>query len=215
MMSPPVGLYEKARLKRAFFIEAVMERQSILILLEKYTPTGKKQNECRDKMISFIEGNPHCFQSLHPPKQGNEIEIEMGHITGSAWVLSPDKKSVLLTHHRKLNKWLQLGGHSDGESNVLLTALREAKEESGIVEINPLSHSIFDIDIHTFPKKKNVEAHLHYDIRFCLQAMTSSFSVSEESHSLRWVPLQKIGLENFEESIVRMAEKTNLFLEKI
>ena len=186
----------------------MLQNQDILKKLYNYTSDQTGQMVFKNKLISFIQGNPHCFESVHPPKKGQESNDEIGHITGSAWVLSPDKQSVLLTHHKKLNKWLQLGGHSDGEPNVLMTALREAKEESGIEEIKPFTEEIFDLDVHIFPQKKNIAAHLHYDIRFCFIAEHLNFNVSEESHDLKWVRLLEITKDQFEPSIYRMAQKS-------
>lgn len=188
-----------------------MNHQDTLELLDQYQSKDPAQIEFKQKFSSFISGNPSCYESSHPPIQGKEKASEVGHITGSAWVLSPDRKSVLLTHHKKLNKWLQLGGHSDGESNVILTSLREAIEESGIEKITPLSSDIFDLDIHIFPKKKEIGAHLHYDIRFCLVAESTDFTISEESHSLKWIPIADINEESYEESIVRMAQKSKKY----
>ena len=203
--------------KKSFIISLghrLMKRQKLLKLLDTYQAKDHQQALYKNKITSFVNGNSHCFDSHHPPAQGKEPQEEIGHITGSAWVLSPDKKAILLTHHKKLNKWLQLGGHSDGESDVIRTAMREAQEESGIQEIQTLSHDIFDVDIHIFPKKKNIAAHLHYDIRFCFQAKSFDFIISEESHNLKWIPLKEITKNHFEESIVRMALKTEDFLNR-
>ncbi len=70
-----------------------------------------------------------------------------GHFTGSAWIVSPDRSSILMTHHKKLGKWIKLGGHADGENDLLKVALREAKEESGIQQFKVLSEEIFYLDI--------------------------------------------------------------------
>ena len=135
-------------------------------------------------MIDFIEHNPDCFERTN---------LE-GHVNGSAWVLSPDEQKVLLTHHKKLNRWLQLGGHSDGDPNTWNVALREATEESGIQGIEFVIKEIFDIDIHTIPEnpKKNEPEHKHYDVRFLLKAPTEDFIVSEESNSLKWVDKKEL-----------------------
>lgn len=97
-------------------------------------------------------------------------------MTGSAWLLNPDGTKVLLTHHKKLNRWLQFGGHSDGESNTWNVALREVTEESGIQNIQFVSSDIFDVDIHTIPEnsKKNEPEHKHYDIRFFIKSPNRS-----------------------------------------
>jgi 8-oxo-dGTP pyrophosphatase MutT (NUDIX family) len=114
----------------------------------------------------------------------------------------------LLTHHKKLNRWLQLGGHADGCSDVLAVALREVAEESGITSVEAWSPDIFDIDIHLIPERHGVKAHHHYDVRFALRVLgEESYVVSEESHDLAWIEIATI--ENFtdEHSILRMARK--------
>tara|TARA_B110000003_G_scaffold276080_1_gene320796 strand:+ start:72 stop:605 length:534 start_codon:yes stop_codon:yes gene_type:complete len=133
-----------------------------------------------------------------------------GHFTGSAWVLSPFKDHVLMTHHRKLGMWLQLGGHSNGENDLFKVALREAKEESGIQEIIGLSKNIFDLDIHTIPQQIDQPSHKHYDIRFLFEAdpLETEIIISEESHDVGWIPLNKVLTFNSEMSIKRMVYKT-------
>ena len=95
---------------------------------------------------------------------------------------------MLLTLHRKLKRWMQTGGHADGDPQPLRVAIREAEEESGIVGISPVSCDIFDIDIHLIPANpaKNEPAHYHYDIRYLLQAPHENFIISEESDALGW-----------------------------
>ena len=180
----------------------------LIDMLYSYEPWDDQEAQVRDRFFKFVNGNPNCFESTHPPRRGEEAEEDMGHITGSAWVLDSDRKSVLLTHHKKLNKWLQLGGHSDGESNVIKTALREAIEESGIQKIRLVSEDIFDIDVHEFPQKKGALAHLHYDVRFCFIAEHENFVISDESNNLSWVPVEEIHAGDFEKSLKRMASKS-------
>jgi 8-oxo-dGTP pyrophosphatase MutT (NUDIX family) len=108
------------------------------------------------------------------------------HFTASVWLISPDGNEALLTHHRKLNRWLQLGGHCDGNSDVLASALREAREESGIEDIQPIGNEIFDLDKHFIPSRTTEPEHFHYDIRFLVRAATKEFLVSDESNHLKW-----------------------------
>ncbi|MGJ8634551.1 MAG: NUDIX hydrolase [Luteolibacter sp.] len=131
-----------------------------------------------------------------------------GHITGSAWVVSEDGSEVLLTHHRKLGCWLQLGGHADGESDVFAVALKEAEEESGLKSFRAVGEGIFDLDIHPIPARKNEPEHLHYDIRYVLRAEGShDYVVSDESHDLRWVKPEEVKHLTTEPSMMRMVEK--------
>jgi 8-oxo-dGTP pyrophosphatase MutT (NUDIX family) len=115
---------------------------------------------------------------------------------------------VLLTHHRKLDRWLQLGGHADGDGDVLGVAMKEAEEESGLTDFSHVGHGIFDIDIHLIPERKGEPAHFHYDVRYVLRANGClDFTVSEESHDLRWVKLDGVKTLTSEPSMMRMVAK--------
>ena len=109
-----------------------------------------------------------------------------GHFTSSAWLVAGDGRRVLLTHHRKLDRWLQLGGHADGERDFARVALTEAEEESGLQGLT-VEPAIFDLDRHWIPEHKGVPAHWHYDVRFVVHAGDDeTFVVSDESHDLAW-----------------------------
>lgn len=175
-----------------------MHRDKLLNLLNQYQTSDSHEKQMQQRMIQFVNENPDCFKR----------ELLIGHITGSAWVVDASRRFVLLTHHRKLNKWLQPGGHCDGNPDVLNVALKEAIEETGIEVIKPVSEAIFDVDIHQIPERKGVPAHLHYDVRFLLEADKNiDFVVSDESHDLAWVEISKVRELNDEESIVRMLRK--------
>ncbi len=113
-------------------------------------------------------------------------------------------------HHAKLNKWVQPGGHADGEENILNVALREAEEETGLVNLKSFL-GIFDLDIHLIPERKDFPEHFHYDIRFLVEAEEhEKIVVSEESHDVQWINLQEIEKFSTERSILRMKEKLAL-----
>ena len=120
----------------------------------------------------------------------------------------------LLMRHKKLNKWLQLGGHADGNTDILCVALKEAREESGIEDIVFLQEDIFDIDVHQIPTINSTPSHKHYDIRFLLQANHEDFIKNEEAYELRWFSFEEINKDGsmFNESIRRMARKCLLIL---
>ena len=175
------------------------ERDVILNALLDYKASDQYEEQMRQKTITFTRKHPDCFSR----------ELLVGHITGSAWVVDPQLKQTLLTHHAKLNKWFQLGGHSDGDPDTLAVAHREATEESGLENITILSQEIFDIDIHPIPEKGDEPEHLHYDIRFMFTAdPKEELLITDESKDLQWLALDAVSDVNSSESIARMVRKT-------
>lgn len=150
-----------------------------------------------DRVKAFIAAHPDHLQRSQPA----------GHLTGSAWLADPTGRQVLLTHHRKLGIWVQLGGHADGDPDLLAVALREAHEESGIRVIDAVSPAIFDLDIHPIPARGSEPAHHHYDVRFALRAGERRFVVGDESHDLAWVTIDRLAEKTTEPSLLRMAAK--------
>lgn len=109
-----------------------------------------------------------------------------GHFTASSWLVDRSGRRTLLTHHRKLDRWLQPGGHADGDRDLARAALREAEEESGLVDL-VVEPELFDLDRHWIPERGAEPGHWHYDARFVVRATGSEeFVVGEESHDLAW-----------------------------
>lgn len=174
-----------------------MHRGQILNALDRYLARYPNERNVVARFDAFVRGEPRCF----------ERDCWTGHVTGSAWVVDGSGTRVLLTHHRKLGRWLQLGGHSDGNHDSLEVALREAVEESGL-DVRPLSTALFDVDIHPIPARGAEPEHAHFDARYALQVVgPESFATSEESHALEWVPIDAIDHFTNEPSMVRMATK--------
>lgn len=130
-----------------------------------------------------------------------------GHFTGSAWLVSADGQRVLLTHHRKLGRWLQLGGHADGDRDLAAVALREAQEESGLPGLSLQALVPFDLDRHWIPGRGDVPGHWHYDVRYVVRAGTDErFLVSAESLDLAWRAIDAIAADaQADPSLRRMA----------
>jgi 8-oxo-dGTP pyrophosphatase MutT (NUDIX family) len=131
-----------------------------------------------------------------------------GHFTGSAWLVSADGRRALLTHHRKLDRWLQLGGHADGDIDLRAVALREATEESGLGGLQ-VDAGIFDIDCHAIPARGGEPEHWHHDVRFVVRAGGDErFSVSVESKALAWVDIEELARrDDIDASLRRMATR--------
>ncbi len=203
-----------------------MHRQNLLKILHQYQLFYPKEQPRIARVRTLVQQHPNCFERTCLP----------GHITGSAWILSPDKKKCLLTHHRKLNRWLQLGGHADGQTSPQKIALREAQEESGMQDFSfpnlsspllnqasslPLTQLLLplDLDTHRIPARYNSagqeteSAHAHHDIRYLLiAAPNQTIQISEESNALAWFDLKEIPSLFSEASLLRMYHKTNAWL---
>jgi 8-oxo-dGTP pyrophosphatase MutT (NUDIX family) len=152
----------------------------------------------RQQMVTLLDSCPHCFRRDAFP----------AHFTGSAFVVSANRRRGLLHHHRKLDRWLQFGGHCDGEENVLAVAQREAYEESGITGLAVASAHPFDLDIHEIPAFKGEPAHLHYDIRYILIAPENAeIHMSSESKELRWFSPGEVNTWCLDSGLCRLIAK--------
>ncbi len=174
-----------------------MHRNYLIGLLESYHPEDPQEVEMKNALLKFVRGNAMCF----------ERSLEEGHVTASCWLLNCVGSHALLMHHAKIGKWIQPGGHCDGDPDVVAVAMKEAREESGIEKVCLVRPQIFDLDIHVFPAGKDVKEHLHYDVRFLLQAVGDDTLVQNgESNHLLWVGKED-SLPTDSRSIVRMYEK--------
>lgn len=169
-----------------------------------YTVSEEKEN--LEKIRGFVETsnsntNLYARQNLY------------GHFTASAFIVNDQFDKVLLAHHKKLDKWLQLGGHADGEEDLRKVALAEAREESGLDNFlfwspervsSEFCSFIFDIDVHEIPKHKSTAGHLHFDIRFLLIAdEQEELQCSDESNELKWFDLEAATECSKEQSLQR------------
>ena len=173
-----------------------MHRNELKARLTAYRRRWPEESETVARLEAFVDAHPGCF----------ERSCRVGHITGSAWIVNRAGERGLLTHHRTLGRWLQPGGHSDGDPDTLQVALREAREESGL-DVRALEEAIFDLDVHLIPARGGEPTHYHFDVRFLVQAMEDRFRVSEESCALAWVPVDRVGVFTNHESVLRMARK--------
>ena len=175
-----------------------MTRTGLIRELQGYLARWPGEADTVGRFIGFVSAHPDCF----------ERSLESGHVTGSAWVVDRAGIRVLLTHHRKLGLWVQLGGHADGDADVLRVARREAEEESGLAGLELVPGGIFDVDVHRIPPGPEGPEHFHWDVRYAFRAAgDEAFRVSSESHELRWVDIRALESVTAEESMLRMARK--------
>jgi len=179
-----------------------MHRRALLALLGRYLARHPGEAPMVERVRALVRAHADCFLRTCRP----------GHITASAWILSADRRHFLMTHHRKLGRWLQLGGHADGDLDVEQVVLREAREESGMARFEVVGDADgfkpIDVDVHRIPAHGRDPEHEHHDIRFLLVAAPGqAITVSDESHDVRWFPCAELGRVVSEPSILRMAEK--------
>ena len=179
-----------------------MEEESLLEELIRYQPHDELEGAHVAATVNFMQEHDDCFQrsNLH------------GHITGSGWIINPEQSHCLLVHHRKLNRWLQPGGHADGNDNIMEVARMEVMEETGLEEFIIIP-GIFDVDVHRIPARKSDPEHYHFDIRYLFLAETrAQLRISEESNALQWIPMDKLHMyTDGEASMMRLLEKSHLF----
>ena len=149
-----------------------------------HEPLDADEAAHRAAILALVATEPACFsrQTFVP-----------GHVTGSAFIVCPRTAQVLLHHHRRLDKWLQMGGHDDGDRDASLTALREGQEESGLADLRFLSPDILDVDVHAIPAGKGEPPHLHHDVRYALATNVPDDARLDaaESKALRWFTLDE------------------------
>lgn len=176
-----------------------MHRKPLLSSLDAHTAWDDGEVAMVDRTRRFVSEHVDCF----------ERSLAIGHVTGAAWIVNPNRNKVLLTHHRKLDRWLQLGGHCDGDGDTCGVAAREAAEESGLSSVKLVSSAIFDVDVHRIPARRNEPEHDHYDIRYLFEADDKEdLVISEESIALAWVELERLVEHGVDESVLRLAHKT-------
>lgn len=166
--------------------------------LRRFAAIDADQAAMAADYLALLEAGRHPFMR----------ECLAGHFTGSAWLVSGDGRRTLLTHHRKLDRWLQPGGHADGNMDLAAVALREAMEESGLPDLQ-VEAAVFDLDRHWIPEHGSVPGHWHHDVRFVVRAMGSErFAVSAESHALAWRDIAELADDaTADVSLRRMARR--------
>ena len=150
-------------------------RRSLLAALRSHSPADEEEEADRSLLIDLVSSSARCFDRSH---------YEPGHVTGSAFVVCRQTRRVLLHHHRRLNRWLQLGGHDDGEHDPSRTALREAREESGLPDLEFLTPEILDVDVHLIPPSRGEPEHRHHDVRYALVTRTPEAIQRQDAESL-------------------------------
>jgi 8-oxo-dGTP pyrophosphatase MutT (NUDIX family) len=167
--------------------------------LRAYAPVDAEERTHVQRMLALIAapGDPFARDHYAP-----------GHFTASGFVLSPDGRALLLIHHRKLNRWLQPGGHIErSDTDVVASARRELREEVGLAQVSLESNGIFDVDVHAIPALGREPAHEHFDVRFLFRAPSFELQAGSDARAARWVALAQIDEVESDRSVTRAVEK--------
>lgn len=158
-------------------------------------PGAPEQEANRAQILAFLDRHP---DALHR-------SCREGHLTGSALVVDPSTRRVLFLFHGKVRRWLQPGGHADGDANLAHVALREAQEETGIDDLEVVGPAI-DVDVHRFHHAAGTEPdHLHLDVRFLVLAPPGAVAVTNhESEGIRWAPVDDLEALELDAGTLRM-----------
>lgn len=175
-------------------------RDALVTALDAYLSTPRclpEEREAVRRMQALARTRADCFERACP----------IGHFTGSAWIVDAAARNAILLHHRKLGLWLQPGGHADGDGDLLRVAEREANEETGLMNLEPLVEGIYDVDVHAIPAGKD-GAHFHFDVRYAFRAPEGAEPLAnEESHAVRWFAPDTIRELAPDRSVLRLLEK--------
>jgi 8-oxo-dGTP pyrophosphatase MutT (NUDIX family) len=180
-------------------------RAALVESLRRHLPADDEEAGDRDRILAFVLRHERPF----------DRGILEGHLTGSAITVSADGSSVLLLHHRKLDRWLQPGGHGDpGEATGEEVALREALEESGIrgLLLHPTAPRPLDVDVHGIPAREGEPAHEHLDLRYLVIAPEDAAIAPDlaELHEIRWVPWDEVDALGPDHGLRRALAKARL-----
>ena len=159
-----------------------MNRQELTEQIANYIPYNEQEERDQNLILNWIEEQENAFSR----------ENKVAHMTASAWVVNPERDKVLMVYHNIYDSWSWLGGHADGETDLLSVALREVKEEAGITKVHPVSEKIFSLESLTVDghvkKGAYVSSHLHLNATYLLEA-DSEEAVSikaDENSGVAW-----------------------------
>ncbi len=169
--------------------------EALLGELRRYKPADELESSHHRDLIELLTSAPDAFSRAH---------FTPGHVTAGCFIVDPETGTLLLHHHRRLDRWLQMGGHIDGEETPLAAAMREGDEESGLHDLEVVSEDVFDVDVHFIPAGKGEPDHHHFDVRYLVRTRNPSAIAIDrnESKDLAWVAFDRaIPLMNEEASV--------------
>jgi 8-oxo-dGTP pyrophosphatase MutT (NUDIX family) len=171
---------------------------TLITQLEQYQPWDATESAHQAAILELLRSNSAAF---------DRHAYQPGHITGSTWILAEETEQVALIFHRRINRWLQPGGHAEpGENNGVSTALREAAEELGLM-IDPARASLFDLDVHRIPATATQPEHSHFDLRYLCRIEHQPLDSGSDAAAARWFTVAELEAIALDQSMKRMLDK--------
>jgi len=161
---------------------------TLLNSITAYAPFNEQEARDREVILRCLRHQPHVF----------ERQNELAHFTASAWIVNRERTRVLMAYHNIMQSWAWLGGHADGETDLLQVALREAREESGVKNIRPVSEELYSVEMLTVDghvkRGKYVNSHLHLNATYLLEADETDelFVKADENSGVKWIPIDEV-----------------------
>ena len=161
-----------------------MNQQELMETIKAYQPFNEQEEMDKALILNWIETQENAFSR----------DNTVAHMTASAWVVNKDRSKVLMVYHNIYNSWSWLGGHADGETDLLAVAVREVKEEAGISSVRPVSEEIFSLESLTVDghvkRGSYVSSHLHLNVTYLLEADSEEqvFVKEDENSDVAWFP---------------------------
>ncbi|MGE5277456.1 MAG: NUDIX hydrolase [Acidobacteriota bacterium] len=183
----------------------MIAREELLGRLESFRPEDAGERASLERIRELVRTAVDPF-----------TRAARDHVTASAVVASPDGRRFLLVHHRRLDRWLQPGGHVEPEdASVYAAALREAREETGVREFeSPAGAAVLDVDVHPIPARADRPEHVHFDLRHLLTTAQEDLSAApEEVRAARWFSLEEALAAGVDASLGRALRKARRTLE--
>lgn len=155
--------------------------------IEQYIPYNPQEAKEQEVMLKYM----NSFENLLTR------ENEFAHFTASAWIVNPERTKVLMAYHNIYQSWSWIGGHADSNANLLEVALKETTEETGLMNISPLSNTIYSLEILGVPshmkKEVPVATHLHLNVTYLIEANENEQTVvnEDENSAIKWMKLEE------------------------
>lgn len=179
--------------------------------IENYLPYNCEEKQDKEIMIKYMDTFDDVFT------RNNEI----GHFTSSCWIVNKEKTKVLMIYHNIYDSWAWTGGHADGDEDLLRVAIKEAKEETGLKNVKPLSNEIFSLEVlgvdGHMKKGKYVSSHIHLNITYllCADENEATHIKYDENSGVKWFELDKAVEVSNEPYMKKIYSKLNKKLEDL